>query len=251
MHKRLKKGLKKAEKEIQEFKKIYLERQNIKTLVLLIALSSLFCLRAWEAQMNLETGESIKIVNEEDAWIEKSVTGSQKISLSKNYSKRQDVLRQFSDYYLPIKEEKENFNKSDFENELLEIVGNAPIAKMISHISLFDRQTAGFIIGIAKKESDWGKRAPSKNGVDCFNYWGYKGSGGNGTAMGYACFASAEEAVKTVGKRIEHFVGKNLNTPSKMVVWKCGSSCSWDNPANVRKWISDVSKYYNQIAYVK
>jgi hypothetical protein len=25
-----------------------------------------------------------------------------------------------------------------------------------------------------------------------------------------------------------------------MVVWKCGASCSWDNPENVRSWIADV-----------
>jgi hypothetical protein len=136
-----------------------------------------------------------------------------------------------------------------FEDELYDLVGNYPIREMVPFISKHNRQIAGLIVGIAKKESDWGKHAPSKNGETCYNYWGYKSSGSRGTSMGYACFGSAEEAVQAVGGRIKHFVDKNLNTPSKMVVWKCGGSCDWDNPENVRKWIADVSVYYNKIAY--
>ena len=232
-HKKIAESFKKATKEPQ-----------IRTLLLLIALSGLFCLRSFFFSPGLYAQASQLA---DDSWITVSITGSDKISLTQNAKKRQEVLRRFSEYYLPEKEQ-ENI-VSDFEYEIRNLVDNYPIREMAPFISKFDRQVAGLVVGIAKKESDWGKHAPSKNGETCYNYWGYKSSGSRGTAMGYACFGSPEEAVKTVGGRIKHFVNKDLNTPSKMVVWKCGSSCSWDNPKNVAKWISDVSVYYNQIAY--
>lgn len=140
---------------------------------------------------------------------------------------------------------------SEFEKELYEMVGDHPIKEMVPYIAEKDRRVAGFLVGIAKKESNWGKRVPTQNGQDCFNYWGYKGTAENGSAMGYACFASAKEAVEKVGGRLEQLVGKNLDTPGKMVVWKCGSSCSGHDPAGVSKWISDVSFYFNRISHKK
>ena len=235
--------------EIREIKETYIKKQNIKALLLLIILSGVFCLRSLLAQEAPQAGSAVAAKGE-DAWLEQSIAGSRKISLTGNALKRQEVIRQYADFYLP---EKKNGNveiePTELETEIKNLAENYPIAGMIPRIAAFDRQVAGLIVGIAKKESNWGRRSPSKNGADCYNYWGYKGSGENGTAMGYACFGSAEEAVRVVGGRIEHFVNKNLNTPSKMVVWKCGSSCDWDNPQNVQKWIADVSVYYNKIAY--
>lgn len=242
----LKRDMNSLKRGFQEIRGIYLKKQNIKTLTLLIMLSGVFCLRALLAQDSVRT-EASDIAD--DVWFAESVTGSRKISLTSNALKRQEVIRQFSDFYLP--EENAKMQPTEFETELTRLVANYPIAEMAPHIAGFDRQVAGLIIGIAKKESDWGKHSPSKNGADCFNYWGYKGAGENGTAMGYACFANSEEAVRIVGGRIAHFVDKKLDTPSKMVVWKCGSSCSRDNPKNVQKWVSDVSVYYNQIAFAK
>jgi hypothetical protein len=54
-----------------------------------------------------------------------------------------------------------------------------------------------------------------------------------------------------VAKRIETLVKKyDRNTPAKMVVWKCGSDCeATGGEAAARKWISDVSLYFNKLNY--
>ena len=130
--------------------------------------------------------------------------------------------------------------------KIYKLVGDAPIREMVPFISQRDPKVAAFLVGIAKKESSLGSASPSKDGNTCYNYWGYKGTGGRGTSMGYACFASAEEAVATVGDRIEVLVNKNSSTPAKMVdTWKCGVSCAGDPGAP--SWVSTVALYFNQI----
>lgn len=137
-----------------------------------------------------------------------------------------------------------------FAEKLYEIVGEAPIKEMIPFISERDERVAAFLVGIAKKESSFGFASPSKEGKTCYNYWGYKGSAGRGTGMGYACFASAEEAIQIVGDRIEVLVGKERNTPARMVdTWKCGRSCASDPGAP--GWVSTVALYFNQIVSSK
>ena len=138
--------------------------------------------------------------------------------------------------------------ESDLEQELYHLVGDYPIKEMIPHIAKFDRHIAALIVGIAKKESNWGVRVPSKSGEACYNYWGYKGQGSKGMAMGYGCFATPQEGVEAIGKRIEQLASQNASTPSKMVVWKCGRSCAGHSPESVRKWISDVSIYFNLVS---
>ncbi|MDQ1283902.1 MAG: hypothetical protein QG620_250 [Patescibacteria group bacterium] len=132
------------------------------------------------------------------------------------------------------------------EEKLAGLVAGYPIEEMTLEISKKEKIVAAFLIGIAKKESDWGKHSPKKNGRDCYNYWGYKG-GYNLTASGYSCFDNPEQAVAMVGGRIEELVGKKINTPERMVVWKCGSSCAGHDPGGVRKWISDVGSYFYKL----
>lgn len=130
--------------------------------------------------------------------------------------------------------------------KLYAIVGDAPIREMVPFIAQRDEKVAAFLVGIAKKESSFGAASPSKDGKTCYNYWGYKGQAGRGTGMGYACFASAEEAVETVGDRIEALVNKNRSTPAKMVdTWKCGTSCAGDPGAP--GWVSTVALYFDKI----
>jgi len=52
-----------------------------------------------------------------------------------------------------------------------------------------------------------------------------------------------------VAKRLDWLVNnKKLNTPSKMVVWKCGSSCAaTGGQAAAIKWISDVNLYFEKL----
>lgn len=141
----------------------------------------------------------------------------------------------------------ENIEKIELEQKIRSMVSGYPIEKMIPHIIEKDLKVAAFMISIAKKESDWGKRCPKYKGRDCFNYWGYKGPNRIGSG-GHSCFNSRKEAVDIVSKRIETLVyQKDLDTPARMIVWKCGSTCSGHNPFGVRKWISDVNYYYKKL----
>lgn len=135
-----------------------------------------------------------------------------------------------------------------FEEELSAVLAGYPMQAMAGMLAQLDRPVAAFLVGIAKKESNWGRRVPTKDGVDCYNYWGFKSSGSRGTAMGHACFGSPEEAVSRVGARIQQLVYESRrDTPGKMVIWKCGSSCAWDRPENVERWIRDVALYYHKV----
>ena len=140
----------------------------------------------------------------------------------------------------------DSLNHAGLAGKLYEIVGDAPIKEMIPFISKRDERVAAFLIGIAKKESSFGEHAPSREGKDCHNYWGYKGSAGNGSVKGYACFENAEEAIEIVGNRIEVLVNKNHTTPEHMVnTWKCGTSCKGDPGAP--SWVSTVALYFEKI----
>lgn len=140
--------------------------------------------------------------------------------------------------------------QKNLENDLYSLVSGYPIESMIPFISGYDRDIAGLLIGIAKKESDWGKHVPlNQDGADCFNYWGYKGIGSRGIAMGHGCFGSLEEAVSVVGGRLQELVALRASSePARLTVWKCGASCTGHSPESVEKWISDVNFYFRQIA---
>jgi hypothetical protein len=140
--------------------------------------------------------------------------------------------------------------KSIFEAELRLIVSGYPIEAMVPVIAEYDRDIAGLIIGIAKKESNWGKRVPrTESGDDCFNYWGYKGAGARGVAMGHGCFAESTEAVHAIGGRLQELTRlRQTSEPANLTIWKCGSSCASHSPESVRKWISDVDVYFRAIA---
>jgi len=132
------------------------------------------------------------------------------------------------------------------EKETLALVDGHPIAEMTPYITKRNRQVASFLLAIAKKESNWGKRSPAKAGQDCYNYWGYKGSY-KLTDSGYSCFDSPEQAIQVVGDKIESLLAQNINTPERFIVWKCGRSCAGHDPASVIKWISDVRTYYAKL----
>jgi len=145
----------------------------------------------------------------------------------------------------PEQQEKKDGNES-LEKRLYDMVGDAPIREMVPFIAQRDSRVAAFLVGIAKKESSFGFASPSKDGITCYNYWGYKGSAGRGTGMGYACFASAEEAVQVVGDRLGVLVEKKRDTPLRMVdTWKCGVSCEGDPGAP--GWVSTVALYFDKI----
>jgi uncharacterized FlgJ-related protein len=155
--------------------------------------------------------------------------------------------KEFTSEFMEI----ENADEKTLEKEIREMVKGFPIENMVPYIAEKDRTVAAFIVGIAKKESAWGKRRPVLNGQDCYNYWGYRGKRMLMGSGGHTCFNSPKDAVDTVAKRIETLVKKyDRNTPAKMVVWKCGSDCeATGGEAAARKWISDVSLYFNKLNY--
>jgi hypothetical protein len=138
------------------------------------------------------------------------------------------------------------------EQEVRSMTGGYPINSMLTQIFAKDEITAAYLIGIAKKESNWGKVAPSKDGKDCYNYWGFKGKGTRGVAAGHTCFGSPDEAVDAVASRISSLVyDYNRTTPRELVVWKCGYSCKGHSNESVEKWIRDVAFYKNKLESAK
>lgn len=143
----------------------------------------------------------------------------------------------------------EENERNDLEADIRQMVRGYPIEEMVPEIAKHDRTVAAFIIGIAKKESGWGTHVPVLNGEDCYNYWGYRGIRDRMGSGGHTCFDSPKDAVDTIAKRIEFLVSnKKLNTPSKMVIWKCGSNCAvTGGQAAANKWISDISIYFDKL----
>ncbi len=157
---------------------------------------------------------------------------------TENYNKEEDVLLQyFSDAA-----------DAEYQQGVRELVKGYPIEEMLPYIFEKDRITAAFLIGIAKKESNWGKRVPVLEGQDCFNYWGYRGQRRLMGSGGHTCFNSRKDAVDTVAKRIDNLVNsERLDTPEKLIVWKCGFSCQGHSRESVQKWIADVDAYYSEM----
>lgn len=136
---------------------------------------------------------------------------------------------------------------SQLEIKIDQMVTGHPIEAMVPFIAQKNQEVAAFLVAIAKKESNWGEHTPKKDGRECFNYWGYRGSY-NPTNSGYSCFDSPEQAVAEVGGRIEELLSQKINTPREMVVWKCGSDCeAAGGQAAARKWIRDVDYYFRKI----
>lgn len=155
------------------------------------------------------------------------------------YDPEQDV---FFEYFGEVTKEK-------YEQSIRDMVKGYPIEAMLPYIFQQDRLTAAFLIGIAKKESNWGKRVPVLEGQDCYNYWGYRGIRRMMGTGGHTCFNSREDAVETVAARLTKLIqSEKLDTPEKMIIWKCGFSCQGHSRESVKKWISDVDMYFSQLS---
>lgn len=139
---------------------------------------------------------------------------------------------------------------SALENEIKNMVQGYPIEEMTPYIAEKNPKTAAFLVAIAKKESNWGKRKPVLNGEDCYNYWGFRLKSDRMGSGGHTCFDTPKEAVDIVSTRIDELVKEEkIDTPQEMVVWKCGSDCSiTGGQKSANKWISDVGYYYNKFS---
>ncbi len=137
--------------------------------------------------------------------------------------------------------------KTSFERKIEKMVKGYPIASMASQIARQDPMVAAYIISIAKKESNWGKRSPKLDGSDCYNYWGFRAERERMGTGGHTCFDNRTDAVNTISKRIKRLVYEYERvTPREMVVWKCGYSCDGHSEKSVEKWIADVGYYYRK-----
>lgn len=145
--------------------------------------------------------------------------------------------------------ERKAAERGSFAGKIREMTKGYPIEKMAPDIARQDKIVAAFMVSIAKKESDWGKHVPVLDGKDCYNYWGFRAQRERMGTGGHTCFNSPSDAVYTVSRRIKNIIEKEkIKTPQGMVtVWKCGYDCSWDSPAAVRKWVSDVDGYFAEV----
>lgn len=180
------------------------------------------------------------IINSNSVAKEEAEAGEKEEEWSKE--EEEEYIKQMTSYL-------ENAEKEKTEKEVKEMVKGYPIEKMLPYIMEKDHIVAAFMISIAKKESNWGKRVPVLDGQDCYNYWGYRGQRRLMGSGGHTCFNSRKDAVDTVAKRIQWLVeNKKLNTPEKMVIWKCGSNCDvTGGQAAARKWIDDVNMYFKKL----
>lgn len=135
--------------------------------------------------------------------------------------------------------------RSFAELKLRAMVFGHPIARMVPYILGQDREVATFLVAIAKKESNWGKFAPERDGKTCYNYWGYRGPE-DPTDSGYSCFASPGEAVLVVGARLRELLDQGFDTPRELVVWKRGF-LNTPLDASEEKWVSDVAYYAEKL----
>jgi hypothetical protein len=140
-------------------------------------------------------------------------------------------------------------SQSSFEKQANKLVAGYPIAQMTPYIFSKDPKVAAFMIAIAKKESAWGKRHPVLAGKDCYNYWGFRLKTDSMGSGGHTCFDSPQQAVDVVASRIDELVNQeNIDSPTEMIVWKCGYGCQDAvKTAEEKKWISDVNLYYSKL----
>ncbi|MEF3692104.1 MAG: hypothetical protein V3574_03575 [Candidatus Moraniibacteriota bacterium] len=134
----------------------------------------------------------------------------------------------------------------ELENKIRKQTQGYPIESMTRIIAKQDEQVAAFLVAIAKKESNWGKRTPKLNGEECNNLWGFRQKRERMGSGGHTCFDNQREAVESVATRIEELIKSGVDTPEEMVVWKCGYSCDAHSNESVAKWIADVNYYYSK-----
>lgn len=161
-----------------------------------------------------------------------------------NLTAYQDEKRTVSQASLPLVK-----RESLLERKANKLVEGYPIAEMMPYIFSKDPKVAVFMVAIAKKESAWGQRHPVLDGRDCYNYWGFRLKAKTMGSGGHTCFDSPRQAVDIVAGRLDELVNQeNIDSPSEMIVWKCGYGCQDSNKtAEERKWISDVDLYYGKL----
>lgn len=206
----------------------------------LVAISSIFTINY---KASSEMSDILMKAQAEAA--QKTLENQTKVLGAKDKKLADQFEGKFDEFVLNSLAQFENVKTEELEGEIMKIVADSPMEKMAPLIAKQDRKVAAFLIGIAKKESNLGRRVPVLNGQDCYNYWGYRGAGERMGSGGHTCFNSPEDAIATVGGRLQRLVQSDVDTPAEMVLWKCGSNCASD--AGASKWINDVNTYFQKI----
>lgn len=188
-----------------------------------------------------------QLINEQSVALQKTAKVQTQVLGKKDEKMAQQFDEELDSFVLDSLKKFESIRQEDLANEITNIVAGSPMERMAPEIAKQDRTVAAFLVGIAKKESNLGRRVPVLNGQDCFNYWGYRGIRDRMGTGGHTCFDSPEDAVNTVAKRLQDLVQADVDTPQEMVIWKCGSSCAGHSPGSVKKWISDVNMYFSEL----
>jgi hypothetical protein len=164
-------------------------------------------------------------------------------------AKDEKIANQFNEeldnFVLDALKRFDNVKVEELEGEIRAILDGTPMEEMAPIIAKKDRTVAAFLVGIAMKESGFGRHVPVLDGKDCYNYWGYRGIRPKMGTGGHTCFNSPQDAIDTVGGRLERLVKTDITTPDEMVLWKCGSAC--DQDANAGEWIEDVNINFSKI----
>ncbi len=168
-----------------------------------------------------------------------TVLGAKDEKIAKQFDQKLD------EFVLNTLQKFDNVKEEELEEEIKAILKGSPMEEMAPLIAKKDRTVAAFLVGIAMKESGFGRRVPVLNGQNCFNYWGYRGIRKKMGTGGHTCFNSAQDAIDTVGGRLERLVKTEVDTPKEMVLWKCGSAC--DKDPNAGKWIKDVNINFSKL----
>lgn len=138
--------------------------------------------------------------------------------------------------------------KTAFERSIEKMVEGHPMEDMAPFLARQNKVTASYLVAIAKHESNWGKYSPKMDGVECYNYWGYRGQTEKVTRSGYSCFESPRQAVAVVGGRLDHLIWDlRLDTPEELLVWKCGSTCAGHDQGDVNRWARNVGAYSRKV----
>ncbi len=215
----------------------------------LVGAMTVLCLVAFSSVLTINyraANEANDILLAAQSEVAKKTAENQTVVLGAKDKKLADQFEgKFDEFVISSLSQFESVKTEELEGEIMKIVAGSPMEKMAPLIAKEDRKVAAFLVGIAKKESNLGRRVPVLNGKDCYNYWGYRGARDRMGSGGHTCFDSPEDAIATVGGRLKRLVQSDVDTPAEMVLWKCGSNCAKD--AGAKKWISDVDTYFNKI----
>ncbi len=144
---------------------------------------------------------------------------------------------------------KEIVSTKSLEELAQEVTAGHPIEKMLPYILEQDPEVAKYLIAISVQESGMGEHVPVLDGQDCYNYWGYRSVRKLMGTGGHTCFNSRQDAVESVGKRIHELIYEyDRKTASRLVVWKCGSTCDGHSQESVDRWINVVDSYHSKLS---